>query len=169
MGKHAVFCGRFSPFHLGHEAVLNRMLEKFGEENSCIVIGSSNAPISERDFFTAEERRDLITRVFPNVRTTFAPDYESDDQWLSEVDAGILALGIDPYAATYFAGSERDVPFFVRAGRDLHIVNRYDGTTPKVSGTDVRRALREQKPIEHLVHPILHEPVLHLYRARFHS
>lgn len=163
---HAVFCGRFSPFHLGHETVVRQMLDQYGEERSCIVIGSSNAPMSARDYFTADERQDFIRKVFPRLKTAFAPDYESDDQWLSELDMAMRTFNIDPKRAAYFAGSSQDVPFFFSAGRQVIIVNRYDGTTPVISATEVRQALVQGTPIDRLVNPLIAQDIRELFRAR---
>ena len=163
---YAVSCGRFSPFHRGHEAVVRRMLDIYGEKRSCLVIGSSNAPLSERDYFTADERRSFILKIFPHIPTVFAPDYESDDQWLRELDAGIVKLGINPERARYFAGSIEDVPFFFRADREVVIVDRYDGTTPVISGTEVRKALMRGAPIDGLVNPIIEPHIRALFRTR---
>lgn len=162
----AVFCGRFSPLHRGHEAVIERMLHQFGPDHSVIVIGSSNAPISERDFFSAEERRFVISTVFPEVRVVFAPDYKSDIQWLEELDQAVRTVNIDPFNAVYFAGSKEDVPFFFRAGRTVSLVNRYDGTTPVISGTDVRIALRNGSPIDRMVSRTVAQKIQDLFREK---
>jgi len=161
--KHAVFCGRFSPLHRGHEAVIARMLKDWGYTHSLLVIGSVNVPLSPRNVFSPREREHLIQRVFPGMKMVFAPDYESDDQWFHELNHALKGAGVNPLTSVYFAGSKDDVPFFFRARRAVTIINRYDGTTPVISGTDVRHALSWGQSISHLVNPAIERDIRALF------
>ena len=51
--------GRFQPFHLGHLDAVNFALSQV--ENLWISIGSSNKSHEQRNPFTADERKEMIT------------------------------------------------------------------------------------------------------------
>ena len=83
-----VFIGRFQPFHLGHQAVVEAALTKAKEV--IIVVGSSFAARNTRNPFTFEERRDMIKAVFPqnNVKVVPVSDYPYDDnKWVASVQS----------------------------------------------------------------------------------
>jgi bifunctional NMN adenylyltransferase/nudix hydrolase len=60
--KFAVFIAAFSPFHLGHRAVLKRGLEI--AEKVIVVIGSSSSARNIRLPFNAQERQEMIESSF---------------------------------------------------------------------------------------------------------
>ena len=142
---YGVAVGRFSPIHLGHERVIETMREQC---NKCLlVMGSSNAPTSKRDFFSYTQRRLFIKNVYasaPALRLVGMPDYHSDEQWLLALD-DILCATFDlmnwqvKHEVTFFGGSPEDVRFFIKDGRKVHIVNRFDGiSSPKISASEIR-------------------------------
>lgn len=57
-----VFIGRFQPFHLGHQAVVDEALKL--AENVIMLIGSANLPRSTRNSFTVAERTEMILGAF---------------------------------------------------------------------------------------------------------
>lgn len=59
----ALFVGRFQPFHNGHLAVINQLLERHNEV--IIAIGSAEESISSDNPMTAGERVEMIRRCFP--------------------------------------------------------------------------------------------------------
>lgn len=88
-----VFCGRFQPFHRGHESVVAQALEKANEV--VIVIGSSFQPRSTKNPFTFEERKRMIQSVFPThrVKIVGVQDYPYDDNaWVSEVQRAVNSV-----------------------------------------------------------------------------
>jgi hypothetical protein len=52
---------------------------------------------------------------------------------------------------TFFGGSQEDVEFFTVVGRSVVILNRFDGSTPPISATEVRDALIEKRPVDGLL------------------
>lgn len=75
-----VFIGRFQPFHLGHQRVIDRALEL--ADHVVILIGSANCARSLRNPWTFEERRDLIDRHYRRVQ---ADNYRLDFFPLNDV------------------------------------------------------------------------------------
>lgn len=160
------FVGRFNPIHAGHERVIDHMLDSCGPANSTVVIGSSNAPTSMRHFFSYSERRGLIKQLYPDIRVIGLPDFENDDDWLLAMDD--LVSGVDgQHEPLFFGGSEEDVRFFTAAGRAVKILNRFDGTTPKVSASEVRDSLLHKRPLDGLLNPAISEFVVGLFWERW--
>ena len=150
--KPAVYVGRFNPVHVGHMRVIEAMLKKYGTEHSLLIIGSSNAPFSLRHFFSYNERRNFIKKIFPDIRVVGLPDYHNDAEWLAALDDILHATGIDPKTVTFFGGCQEDIRFFLDDGRTCEILNRFDGTGIKISATEVRDALIFDRSLDGLVH-----------------
>ncbi len=164
----AAYCGRFGPFHLGHEAVVHEMLKLFGPVKSRIIIGSANAPQSLRHFFSYEERRGIIKTVYPEVITMPLGDFTtSDDEWMVALDDLLISSGMDPYKTVFFGGCEEDIMFFLKRNRKCHILNRFDGTTPKISATEVRDCLVHNRSLDGFLNPVIHEKVRTLFSAKW--
>lgn len=161
--NHGVFVGRFNPIHLGHEAVIAKMLQQFGAENSLLILGSSNAPFSLRNFFSAAERKKFIQIVFPDLAITGLSDFPTDAQWLTELDKLLLARKFDPAKTVFFGGCNADLAFFLDAGRKCQILNRFDGTTPTVSATQVRELLSNDKSIKNFLNPLIASEVQEIF------
>lgn len=155
--KFGVFVGRFSPLHVGHEAVIKGMIEAFGLENCLIILGSSNAQISFRHLFSYEERRRFIKEIFGDIAVIGLPDYPTNEEWILALDDILALLGISKEDVVFFGGCEEDVHFFIELKRPCKLFNRFDGETPKVSATEVRDALIHERSLDELVNPKLHE------------
>lgn len=166
---YAAYIGRFSPLHVGHGAVIERMFEEFGPENSLIVIGSSNTPTTLRHFFTYDERKRFIKKVYEDARIVGLPDYATDQLWLSALDDLLLVAGMDPKRVTFFGGCEEDISFFQSDGRKISIMNRFDGSTKKVSATEVRDALIHGRPLQDLVHPSILTDLLMVFAEKWET
>lgn len=160
-----VFLGRLSPIHLGHEQVIDHMMDTCGPDNSTIIIGSSNTPTSMRHFFTYEERRDLVKRLYPDARVMPLPDFSTDQEWMVALDDLLEGANGKEHSGKvrFFGGSDEDVQFFLDAGRDVKILNRFDGTTPKISATEVRDSLLHERSLEGLLNPTIEEFVVKLF------
>lgn len=178
-----VFIGRFSPVHRGHIAVMTEMFEQCAK--SLVIIGSCTEPMSMRHFFSYEQRRSLIKTIFPVALSVMGmPDYHSDEVWLTALD-DVISCVFDDYPPkvqfnghfkpptsihrkiVFFGGCEEDVQFFINAGREVHIVNRYDGTTPKVSASEVRDCLLNGRSLEGKVSPVLIKPVTDMFKTNW--
>jgi cytidyltransferase-like protein len=167
-GCHGVYCGRFNPIHAGHEKVINEMLEHFGTERSRIVIGSANSPQSLRHFFSYEERRSLIKTIFPDICTLPLGDFAtSDDEWMLALDDLLISSGMDPKKTVFYGGCEEDIAFFIKRERMHHILNRFDGTTPKVSATEIRDGLIHDRTLNGFLNTAIEERVRNLFKIKW--
>lgn len=163
----AVFVGRFCPVHLGHEAVIRAMIERFGIENCFVVVGSSNHPVSMRHFFSYQERKGFLLHIFPGLKVFGLPDYGNDAEWIAALDDILAISGMDPQEVVFFGGCQEEVEFFYRFGRKVEIMNRFDGSTPKVSATEVRDALVQNRLLDGLIGPQLIEVVTELFKKKW--
>lgn len=71
-----VFLGRWQPLHDGHRTIIDSAADN-GEK---IVIGIRDTELSEKNPFTAQERKELITNVYsdyPNVEVMIVPDIDT--------------------------------------------------------------------------------------------
>lgn len=161
-----VALGRFSPIHLGHECVINTMRRMC---ESLVVIGSSNVPMSMRNFFSYEERRNFIKMIYKvppgsTVREQSIiglPDYEDDKKWLLALDDLVCAVmncthEFAQQEVVFFGGSAEDLRFFIDDGRKVHIVNRFDGVkSPKISASEIRDDLLYGRTIKGKVNDLI--------------
>jgi len=166
MDKYGVYVGRINPLHLGHEAVAGKMLKMFGSDNSLMVIGSSTAPFSLRHFFSYEERENFAKKIFPNLKVVGLPDYPTDKEWLIALDDILFANGFDLERTVFFGGCKEDVSFFIDAGRECHIIDRFDGTTPVISATEIRERLVDDQSIGGMVNSIIEDEVRTLFAEK---
>ncbi|MFH1030536.1 MAG: hypothetical protein V1770_04725 [bacterium] len=164
-----IFVGRLCPIHIGHEMVIKKMIEECGgEENCLVIIGSSNSPLSLRHFFSYEERREFLKKIFQGIRVVGLPDYPGDDKgWLVALDDILSLAKIAPQEAIFFGGCEEDVSFFIEAGRQIQILNRFDGSTPKISATEVRDCLIQVRSLDGLLNPAIAEFVQSKFRQKW--
>ncbi len=169
IAKHGVYVGRFNPMHLGHEAVITEMLKKFGFENSLLILGSSDAPFSKRHFFSFEERKQFIQKIFPKLKVIGLSDFPTDEQWLAGLDEILIAKNFDLAKTVFFGGCEQDLAWFLDAGRQCEIFNRFDGTTPIVSATQVRKLLASSKPVKQLLNPLVTEEITKTFSTKTHK
>lgn len=145
--KFGVFVGRVCPTHLGHEKVIGEMIAECGINNCMAVIGSSNSPISIRNLFSYEERRGFLKMIFPELKVVGLPDYLTDQEWFIALDDILTVWGINPDEVIFFGGCEEDIHFFFEFNRKCKIVNRFDGSSPKISATEVRDGLIEKRSL----------------------
>lgn len=111
--KLTILIGRFSPFHLGHEEVLLRALEK--SERVLVILGSANQPRTPKNpWFEDERAASLFTwyaSKFPTesklvVRWVEDHPY-SNPSWLAAVHAVVKEVhpGLDD---VWITGADRD-------------------------------------------------------------
>lgn len=110
----AVLVGRFSPLHLGHQMVIDYMINNHGVENCLVLVGSSNS-ISKRTPYTYEERSKMIHALYPKLKVRPLPDVEpeleyfddnTNEAWLSIVEDIIRKFG-DEFV--FYGGSLKDL------------------------------------------------------------
>lgn len=88
----AVLIGRFSPFHHGHAALVQRALQL--ARYVVILIGSARRPRNIRNPWTAEERAVMIRHCFPTEqeRLRCVPLHDqlyNDQQWAQDVQQAV--------------------------------------------------------------------------------
>lgn len=73
--KYALYIGRFSPFHLGHDYIIRKKLD----EGKSVLIACRDTLISEQDPYSAEERVQMISEHYKDddVKVIVMPDIES--------------------------------------------------------------------------------------------
>lgn len=138
-----VFVGRFSPLHLGHEAVIKTALENANEV--IVVVGSSFTARTERNPFTFDERRAMIKAAFPqsNVKVVPVCDYPNDDdKWVTAVRSlvsGAQAYSPDPMRIGLIGHSKDSTSYYLKifAPWDSIEVGNVDG----LNATDIRKEL----------------------------
>lgn len=164
--KSAVMVGRYTPLHRGHMAVIDTMLERYGE-NSLLLVGSCNTPISLRHIFTFEDRLEFIQVCYPKLTVMGIPDFPGmNGAWLKYLDM-LLAFGkVKEGDVLFFGGSTEDISFFIDAGRNVEIMNRFDGTTPFVSASQVRDALMKERSVDGLIDDRIRDLVVERYAQR---
>ncbi len=167
MKNFGIYCGRFNPIHAGHVAVIKKMINEVGPENCLIVIGSSNAPFSLRHFFSYRERRDMVKKLFPKTKIVGLPDFNNDSDWLLALDDLIVAAGLDPKKAIYYGGCKEDILYFFKDKRKCEIINRFDGSTPKISATEIRDNLIYNRPIDQFIDPKIVPMVTELFKKKW--
>lgn len=134
-----LYIGRFQPYHLGHEAVLEAIAKDVDE--IVIVIGSAQESHTKENPFTAGERMEMICRALEKAdlrsRCFIVPlqDVKRNAIWVSHLMAMVphfdLAYSNNPLVVQLFkeAGVEVRRPLMYK--RDLY------------SGTAIRRLMLE--------------------------
>ena len=156
-----VFIGRFQPFHIGHEAVIRRALER--AHQVIILIGSANEARSIKNPWTFEERSHMIETLFKyevtNDRIMIGPigNHGSDDRWGADVRSEVYALLEDSHGhiATQekikslkigITGYQKDassayLTWFPEWSQDFH-----DQQIGTFNATDVRHGFFDRSP-----------------------
>lgn len=163
ISRRGVYIGRLNPIHLGHEAVIKEMLGQFGAENCLLILGSSTSSFSQRHFFSFGERKNFVKKIFPELEIFGLPDFPTDEQWLFELDKLLLGKNFDPKDTVFFGGCEQDLVWFLETERQCQILNRFDGTTPIVSATQIRHLLASNEPVDHFLNPLIVNEVKNLF------
>ena len=71
------------------------------------------------------------------------------------LDDLLIASNLDPSKTIFFGGCDEDITFFIEAGRKCKIINRFDGTTPKISATEIRDSLIYDRSLDGKINPII--------------
>jgi bifunctional NMN adenylyltransferase/nudix hydrolase len=173
-----VFIGRFQPFHLGHQFIIQKALERV--DSLVIVIGSSqDAPRSFKNPFTFEERKALIQanlkdllpmHEFSRVNVIGVPDVPHDDNaWKALIASGIkpflnplqpdvFLIGHDKDESTYYLNLLKDFEHW-----KIWLLDKYHD----IDGTKIREAYFSRlNPSE--LHPML-PPMTENFLSEFSS
>ena len=166
MNKIGVFVGRLSPLHIGHEKIIDKMIEYCGLENCIVFIGSSASPLSWRVLFSYNDRERWLRRLYgKDIRIVGMPDVLlSDTQWLEMLDDYINAIFPEEKDVVFYGGCSEDVRFFYEHGRrKVNIVNREE---LPVSATQVREMLLQGMDISGVVNPKIAKEVKEVFHKQ---
>ncbi len=139
-----LYIGRFQPYHLGHQAVLEKIAEEV--EEIVIVIGSAQESHTPENPFTAGERMEMVYAALRNGelangdlrrRCYVVPlqDVNRNSIWVSHLQSMVpsfdLAFSNNPLVVQLFSEAGVEVRRLPLYQRDLY------------SGTAIRRLMRE--------------------------
>lgn len=165
-----IYIGRFCPMHNGHEALIKGVRDA-SPRNHIVFIGSCNQPISYRNIFTFEDRLDFIRKVFGEQLTVAGlPDFKGDNRsWFLSLDQLVRLAGHDPSDVVFVGGCAEDVQWFEENNRSTVIVNRFDGITQNISGTEIRDCLitGNSHKLNKLINPEIVPLVLERFEKRW--
>ena len=69
---YSLFIGRWQPFHKGHQTLIQKVLDE--GKNVCVAIRDTE--VSNKNPYSAQEREEMIQKVFPQVKIITIPDIE---------------------------------------------------------------------------------------------
>jgi hypothetical protein len=143
------------------------MIEICGIKNCICILGSSNAKVTIRNIFSSDERRIFFQTIYPNIPLIDLPDYNSGERWFSFLDKIIFNSHLPKNKSiVYFGGCEQDVDFFTKDGRETYLLNRFNGTTPIVSATEIRDCLIHGRSIDKFVNPKIIDLVIKTFQNK---
>ena len=153
---YVVFIGRFEPFHIGHQEVVQRALEI--AERVIILVGSSNQPRTIKNPWTFANRKEMISSVFEEETScrsgdTFRPrisilplrDFRSDNNiWAAQVQEVVDAEVTKTFSWSDYPrkgaliGHEKDSSsFYLRMFPQWQLVDH--NMNEVVHATDIRK------------------------------
>ncbi|MFQ6013139.1 MAG: nicotinamide-nucleotide adenylyltransferase [Thermoplasmata archaeon] len=143
-----VFVGRFQPFHSGHLHMVRSLARDFDEV--ILILGSSQASHTPKNPFTREERDRMIRAVLEEegvegVQIVPVPDVGDHSLWLRQ----LLSL-VPPFEAVV-SHDPLTRRLFEEAGR--RVLDRPLLDRSLLSGSEIRRRIREGEDWEELVPP----------------
>lgn len=161
-----VYLGRFSPFHCGHEGMIQKMISLYGVENILIMIGSSNT-YNDRTPYTYVERERMIHSIFPEIEILALPDGRPDLVYFDGSTNGIWLDSIDKIAKdrneyfSFVGGCKEDLEILSERF-DTEILIERNETVDKISASKVRSALREnnQELLRQMINPNILDQVI---------
>lgn len=141
----AFYIGRFQPYHLGHQQVL----EQISQEADEIVIGIGSAQLSHTssDPFTSGERVLMITRSLRHLSNVLyvipIEDIRRNAVWVAHV------CSMTPHFDVVYTNNPYTVRLFEESGFNVKQSPLYQ--REKFSGTEIRRRMLSDELWEHLV------------------
>jgi len=143
----ALYIGRFQPYHLGHQAVLEKIAGEV--EEIVIVIGSAQDSHTPENPFTGGERMEMIYESLSEChlrdRCYVAPlqDIQRNSIWVSHLQSMV------PRFDMVYSNNPLVVRLFSEAGVPVRKPPMFQREL--YSGTAIRRLMREHKDWEGLV------------------
>lgn len=169
MVKYAIIVGRFQPFHIGHQSLVDKAIQDGLEP--LIIIGSANESGTEKNPFTAKQRDNMIRLIYPDIKTAALNDHPSYDRWLHMLIKFIVTITDQPLenSTIYLHEKEEDKHDYVFEGikhynesycKMYKLIGLNTKSLPisdiDISATDIRKDLEGNK---HFLHPKIYEYV----------
>lgn len=140
----AAFLGRFQPFHLGHQKVIEKYRKKY---DLTVVIGSAGKSREEENPLTAEEREKIIRECFPDIKILHLQDTErtkdGNREWIQKLDDKTEAKKIITQNGVVKELSEKH--------SEMEVVEQELFDEEIYSGTEIRRRIRSGSEWRYLV------------------
>ncbi len=137
--KRALYIGRFQPFHLGHQAVLEKIAKEV--EEIVIVIGSAQESHTAENPFTGGERMEMIYAALGESplreRSIVTPlqDIQRNSVWVSHLRSMV------PRFDVVYSNNPLVVQLVGEAGIQIRRSPMYQ--RDQYSGTAIRKLMRE--------------------------
>lgn len=139
------YIGRFQPFHLGHQQVVELALKKTA--NLIILVGSSNLHISTANPWTFEQRKDMIlkschhlTSLYQTLAVEPLNDYMYNDiQWFTECRKTIEKIVPPGKRYGIIAFNKDESTYYIKYFKNMEVVE-----VPTQFGTLNATQIRDQ-------------------------
>ncbi len=144
-----LYIGRFQPYHLGHQAVLEKIAEEV--EEILIVIGSAQESHTPENPFTGGERMDMIYAALgeSNLRersiVTPLQDIQRNSVWVSHLQSMV------PRFDVVYSNNPLVIQLISEAGIQIRKSPMFQRDL--YSGTAIRKLMREKCDWSKLVPP----------------
>lgn len=152
MTTRGLMTGRFQPFHNGHLALANQILEECDE--LIIVIGSAQFNFIDKDPFTAGERVLMIHAALKEAKTDLSecyvipvPNDENNARWIA-----YLRSMLPPFKVLY-SGNDFVKQLALSQDRDITIKSPRFAKKDEYNGTTIRRLMLSGTQWKQLVPP----------------
>jgi len=149
--SHALFIGRFQPFHNGHLDALENILKE--NKKLTIVIGSSQEKNTEKNPWSGEERKNILEKLFKNkiqIDIKLLPDKHDDDLWIKSLQEKIIYFDI------IYSGND----WVINICKKYNIQSKKIKYNLQISATEIRKRLKDKKDISNLVPEIINEWII---------
>lgn len=153
----AVFIGRFQPFHLGHQRIIDESLTI--ADRVLILVGSCFEPRSLRNPWSFEERETMIRSCYTveeNARILCEPLIDiryNDTLWVTQIQKAVYALQTEEQDRITLVGRQtKGAGYYTSLFPQWdHVAIDHDET---MSGTDIRQHLFSGDPVADLSHDL---------------
>ena len=161
--KHGLAIMRAQPFHIGHERLVNQMLDECAHVT--IALGSIQEKGTKRNPFDYNTRKKMIENIYQSTKSYSRmtiiglADINEPQKWGSFVIKFLKENLPDlPYPDAYYAGAKYDSNWFNRIIENICLVDRTDKNFPLVTATMVREMLKLGDPHwKDFVAPVNHQ------------
>ncbi len=174
--RFGVYIGRFSPVHLGHQNMIETMINRFTKHKQYLVlIGSCTEAPTLHNPFDYPQRVGFLKTLYPNLNVVGLPDVKGNDMlwrgiltdlilYASGADIMLPAEGwadkkvqtVEPLPSqktvipVFYGGCTEDLKHFISWGFETCIINRYE-TNEKMSSSEVKDCLVHARSLENKV------------------